>query len=151
MARVSFICVKASEVNDAPLNFNVWVNEAGGNTWNITVEYEWNGGDALKDVIVSIPFSTDEPSITSFDAVYEVAGDSVDWTIGAVDENNSSGSFEFEAQAADESEFFPMSVQFSRTKPYVDIDVTSVALVNMNQDIGFSKEVKSGSDSYKIV
>jgi coatomer subunit delta len=156
---------KASDVDDAPLNFSVWVNESGNNTWNVTIEYEWNGGEPLRDVVLSIPFANDEPSISSFDAVYEVAGDSVDWTIGAVDESNPSGSFEFEAQASDESEFFPMNVQFSKTKPYVDIDVspafvwcaslteqvTSVTLISMGQDIGFSKEVKSGSDSYKIV
>jgi hypothetical protein len=29
--------------------------------------------------------------------------------------------------------------------------VASVALTSMNQDVSFSKEVKSGSDSYQIV
>jgi coatomer subunit delta len=120
---------RASEVDDAPLNFSVWVNESGSNTWNVTVEYEWNGGEPLRDVVVSIPFATDEPSISSFDAVYEVSGDSVDWTIGAVDDSNPSGSFEFEAQASDEADFFPMNVQFSKTKPYVDIDVSGPAYI----------------------
>jgi hypothetical protein len=113
-----------SEVDDAPLSFNVWVSEAGNNTWNITVEYEWNGGDPLKDVVVSIPYDSEEPSITSFDSIFEVTGDSVDWTIGTIDDSTASGSFEFEASAAEDSEFFPMSVQFSKTKPYVDIDVS---------------------------
>jgi coatomer subunit delta len=121
-----------SEVSDAPLSFNVWVNEAGGNTWNITVEYEWSGGEPLRDVSVSVPFATDEPSITSFDAVYEVSGDSVDWTIGTIDDSNSSGSFEFEAQATDESEFFPMAVHFTRAKPYIEVDVSAFLALHNN-------------------
>jgi coatomer subunit delta len=40
---------KAGEVDDPPITFTVWVNDAGGNTWNITVEYEWTGGDSLPD------------------------------------------------------------------------------------------------------
>lgn len=115
---------KVESVTAPPITFTVWVNDAGGNTWNITVEYEWAGGDPLKDVLVSIPYATSEPAVSSFDAVYEVSGDSVDWTIGSVDEDNSNGSFEFEAQASDDSEFFPMNVTFLKTRPFVDVDVS---------------------------
>jgi coatomer subunit delta len=115
---------QAAELQEAPINFNVWVNEAGGNTWNITVEYEWAGGEPLKDVMISIPYSMSEPAVSSFDAVYEVSGDSIDWTIGAVDEENATGSFEFEAQASEDAEFFPMTVHFARAKPFIDIDVS---------------------------
>jgi hypothetical protein len=114
---------KVENISEPPITFTVWVNDAGGNTWNITVEYEWAGGDPLRDVLVSIPYATSEPAVSSFDAVYEVSGDSIDWTIGSVDEENSSGSFEFEAQASDDSEFFPMIVNFSKTRAFVDIDV----------------------------
>jgi hypothetical protein len=117
---------QAKDVQEAPINFNVWVNDAGGNTWNITVEYEWAGGEPLKDVMISIPYSTSEPAVSSFDAVYEVSGDSIDWTIGSVDEESPNGSFEFEAQASDESEFFPMAVHFTRSKPFIDIDVSDI-------------------------
>jgi hypothetical protein len=115
---------KASDIEDAPITFNVWTNDAGGNTWNITVEYEWGGSDPLRDVRVTIPYATTEPTVSSFDAIYEVAGDSIDWTIGTVDDENPGGSFEFEAQAVDEGEFFPMVVHFQKSKPYVDIDVS---------------------------
>ena len=118
------LAAKSGEVDDPPITFTVWVNDAGGNTWNITVEYEWTGGDPLKDVTVTIPYQTMEPAVSSFDAVYEVSGDSIDWTIGAVDEENATGSFEFEAQAENDEEFFPMSVRFSKTAPFVDVDVS---------------------------
>lgn len=116
---------KPGEVNDPPITFTTWVNETSTNTYNITLEYELTGGDSLKDVTVVIPYSTSEPSVSSFDAVYEVSGDSIDWTIGDVDEDNASGSFEFEAQASSEAEFFPMNVRFAKSKPFVEVDVST--------------------------
>ena len=118
----------ASAANDAgnvlPIAFTVWVNKGSDESWTITVEYELTGGDSLKDVAVTIPYATSEPAVSSFDAAYEVSGDSLDWTIGTIDETNETGAFEFEAQAEDEAEFFPMSVRFSKTKPFVDVDVS---------------------------
>jgi hypothetical protein len=52
-----------------------------------------------------------------------------------VDDNNATGSFEFEAQAGDENEFFPMQVKFGKTKPFIDVDVSisDISLIlNMN-------------------
>lgn len=112
----------ASDV--APITFTVWVNKGNESTYNVTIEYEINGAGILRDVVVTIPYSTSEPAVSSFDAVYEVSGDTLEWTIGTVDDSNSNGSFEFEAQAEDESEFFPMNVQFAKSKPFVDVDVS---------------------------
>ncbi|KAH0556741.1 hypothetical protein GP486_005468 [Trichoglossum hirsutum] len=133
-----------------PITFTVWVNKSSGDSYTVTVEYELTGGDSLKDVVVAIPFTTAEPSVSSFDAVYEVTGDSLEWSIGIVDEETSSGAFEFEAQADDESEFFPMNVRFSKTKPFVDVDVTSITLLDMHEDLTFSKEIKSVTEAYVI-
>lgn len=110
--------------NILPISFTVWVNKGSDESWTITVEYELTGGDSLKDVVVTIPYATSEPAVSSFDAIYEVSGDSLDWTIGTIDETNESGAFEFEAQAEDEAEFFPMSVRFSKTRPFVDVEVS---------------------------
>lgn len=107
-----------------PITFTVWVNRGSDESWSITVEYELTGGDNLRDVVVTIPYATSEPAVSSFDAVYEVSGDSLEWAIGTVDESNATGNFDFEAQAEDEAEFFPMSVRFSKTKPFVDVDVS---------------------------
>ena len=106
-----------------PITFTVWVNKGSDGSFTITVEYEMTGDDTLHDVIITIPYSTSEPAISSFDAQYEVSGDSLEWTIGTVDDSNSNGAFEFEAQADDEAEFFPMNVRFSKSKPFVDVDV----------------------------
>ena len=108
----------------APITFTVWVNKGSDETYTLTVEYELTGSDTLKDVIVTIPYNTSEPAVSSFDAVYEVSGDTLEWTIGTVNESNPNGSFEFEAQAEDEAEFFPMSVHFSKSNPFVEVDVS---------------------------
>jgi coatomer subunit delta len=116
---------KADDASAVPITFTVWVNKGSDDTYNITVEYELTGGDALKDVTVIIPYATSEPAVSSFDATYEVSGDSLEWTIGLVDDSNATGSFEFEAQAGDENEFFPMQVKFGKTKPFIDVDVST--------------------------
>lgn len=115
---------KTDDSSALPITFTVWVNKGSDDTYTITVEYELTGGDSLKDVTVIIPYATSEPAVSSFDATYEVSGDSLEWTIGIVDEDNASGSFEFEAQAEDENEFFPMQVKFGKTKPFIDVDVS---------------------------
>lgn len=140
-----------ADSNDAvPITFTVWVNKGSDESWTVTVEYELTGGDSLHDVSVTIPYATSEPAVSSFDAVYEVSGDSLEWTIGTVNESNATGNFDFEAQAEDEAEFFPMSVRFSKSKPFVDVDITSVKLLEMDQDMPFTKDVKSVADSYLI-
>ena len=128
-----------------PITFTVWVNKGSDDLFTITVEYEMSGSDDLHDVAVTIPYSTSEPAILSFDAQYEVSGDSLEWTIGTVDESSATGTFEFEAQAEDEAEFFPMSVRFSRTKPFVDVDVS---LSTLNVSIALTHELSGNIHNF---
>lgn len=121
---------RADDTSALPISFTVWVNKGSDGSYTMTVEYELTGGDALKDVSVTIPYATSEPTVSSFDATYEVSGDSVEWTIGNVDDENPNGAFEFEAQADDENEFFPMQVRFSKTTPFVDVDVSLAYLIS---------------------
>ncbi|KAI1384527.1 uncharacterized protein F4822DRAFT_415495 [Hypoxylon trugodes] len=141
---------KTDDTSALPISFTVWVNKGSEGNFTITVEYELTGGDTLKDVSVVIPYATSEPSVSSFDATYEVTGDSLEWTIGTVSDDNANGSFEFDAQADDENEFFPMQVRFSKTTPFIDVDVSSVVLVEENEDVTFSKDIKSVADSYLV-
>ncbi|KAH6661347.1 coatomer subunit delta [Truncatella angustata] len=141
---------KVDDPEAVPIQFTVWVNKGSEGNYGLTVEYELTGGQELKDVSVTIPYSTSEPSVSSFDAQYEVSGDSLEWTIGTVTPDEPSGSFEFEAQADAEEEFFPMQVRFSKTTPFIDVDVLSVALVEENEEVTFSKEIKSVADNYVV-
>ncbi|KAL3481964.1 hypothetical protein BJX99DRAFT_111637 [Aspergillus californicus] len=132
-----------------PITFTVWVNK-GSDSTTMTVEYELTGSDSLQDVVVTIPYGTAEPAVSSFDAVYEVSGDSLDWNLGNVDENNASGSFEFETSGDDENEFFPMTVRFSKATPFVEVDVTDISLIEEGESTGYSKDIRSVAEGYLI-
>jgi len=140
---------KADDPSACPITFTVWINK-DSDKYTMTVEYELTGSDALRDVSVVIPYSGSEPIVSSFDAAYEVSGDVLEWNIGVVDDQNASGSFEFEAESADENDFFPMSVRFSKSTPYIDVDVNTVSLLEENEEVTFSKEVKSHADNFLI-
>ncbi|KAK3692237.1 hypothetical protein B0T22DRAFT_495493 [Podospora appendiculata] len=142
---------KPDDTSALPISFTVWVNRGQDGNCTLTIEYELTGGDSLKDVTVVVPYASAEPSVSSFDAVYEVSGDSLEWSIGNVSEENSTGAFEFEALADDENEFFPMQVRFSKTTPFVDVDVQSVELIEMNEEVTFSKEIRSVAEAFEIV
>jgi hypothetical protein len=116
---------KTDDSSALPISFTVWVNKGSDGNCTLTIEYELTGGDALKDASVIIPYSTTEPTVSSFDATYEVSGDSLEWTIGSVNKDDPNGAFEFEAQTDDENEFFPMQVRFSKTTPFLGVDVSS--------------------------
>lgn len=137
-----------------PLTFTVWVNR-NDDSYTITIEYELTSSDyaPLRDVVVTIPYSTAEPAVTTFDSMYEVTGDSLEWTIGAIDDSNASGSFEFEAQVGqggDEGEFFPMAVKFEMSRPYVEVEVKSATLVEEGEDMNFEKATRCTVDSFEI-
>ncbi|KAK1751791.1 hypothetical protein QBC47DRAFT_351004 [Echria macrotheca] len=140
----------ADDTSVLPIMFTVWVNKGSDGSTNLTIEYELTGGEPLSDVAVVVPFSSAEPTVSSFDAVYEVSGDTLEWQIGTINEDNASGAFEFEAQTDDENEFFPMHVRFSKQSPFVAVDVLSAELAEMNEEVTFSKEVKSVADNYII-
>ena len=127
-----------AQANDVlPINFTVWVNRGADDSWIVTVEYEVTGttiggGGTLRDVAVTIPYSSSEPAVSSFDATYEISGDSLEWVIGTINYSNPTGNFDFEAQAEDEGEFFPMSVRFTKDQPLVDVDVSIPLLSYLN-------------------
>ncbi|KAF8538440.1 putative coatomer subunit delta [Trichophaea hybrida] len=137
---------------EAPIAFTIWVVHASSGRYTVTVEYELaNETNTLRDVVVSIPFQRSEPSVSSMDETYEVAGDSLDWMLAVVSEENTTGAFEFEAEAEDESEFFPMKVAFRMERPVVGVDVNDISLVELGESVDYKKEVKSVADNYIIV
>jgi len=114
---------KADDASACPISFTVWINNDSGK-YNMTVEYEASGESSLSDVKILIPYQGSEPMVSSTDTAYDITEEVLEWTIGDVDEENTSGSFEFEADANDENDFFPMTVKFNKSEPYVDIDVS---------------------------
>ncbi|KAI9167373.1 Coatomer subunit delta [Paramyrothecium foliicola] len=140
---------KVDDSSACPITFTVWVNK-DADKYNMTVEYELTGSDELRDVSVVIPYQGSEPNVSSFDAAYDVSGDTVEWYIGTVDSEHPNGSFEFEAESSDENDFFPMNVRFNKSSPFVDVDVLNVSLIEENEEVTFSKEIKSAADNFVI-
>jgi coatomer subunit delta len=137
-----------------PLTFTAWVNKSSEGTYTITIEYELTSSTptTLRDVSVTIPYASSEPSVSSFDAIYQVSGDSLEWTIGVIDAESPNGSFEFEAQADDDTEFFPMTVHFDMSGTFVDVDVGEVRMLegSMEEGVDFEKIVKAGAEGFVI-
>ena len=158
-----------------PITFVVWVNASSGGRYSITVEYELqNPDEKLQDLVISIPYQTSEPVVNSTDEVYEVTGDSIDWNMKFVHSENASGSFEFEAQADDEAEFFPMQVSFKKETPFVNVNVSysqvlliftilylvitdrrtykviNVTLTELSEEVDFHKDVRCVASGYTI-
>ncbi|RMZ75589.1 hypothetical protein DV737_g5204, partial [Chaetothyriales sp. CBS 132003] len=132
-----------------PITFTVWVTKAS-DSYTVTIEYELTSTSSpLNHVVVTIPYVT-EPAVTSLDSDYQLGADTLEWSIGTVDESNASGSFEFEATTDDESEFFPMSVKFDLGKPFVGVDVISATLIEEGEEMNFEKTVRSTSDGFLI-
>ncbi|KAL2202039.1 hypothetical protein CC79DRAFT_1338142 [Sarocladium strictum] len=140
---------KVDDTSACPITFTVWINK-DADKFNITIEYELTGGEALNDVSVVVPYQGSEPVVSSFDASYEVLGDTLEWNVGNVDDENPNGAFEFEAETVDENDFFPMVVRFNKATPYIDVDVSSVTLLEENEEVTFSKDIKSGADNFLI-
>jgi coatomer subunit delta len=137
-----------------PATFTAWINRSADGTYTITIEYELTNADAitLKDVSVTIPYASSEPSVSSFDAIYQVTGDSLEWTIGSIDADNPNGSFEFEAQADDDGEFFPMTIAFEMSNTFVDVDVKEVKMLegSMEEGVDFEKVIKATAENFAI-
>lgn len=147
----------AAETPDVlPITFTVWTNKSTDDSYTVTVEYQLadayadSADTVLSDVSLTIPYQSSEPSVSSFDSQYSVTGDSLEWTIGAVDSSNGSGSFEFEAQADDEGEFFPMQIRFDMPKPFIDVDVLTAKLLDEDEEVTFDKVVRTRSDKIFI-
>jgi hypothetical protein len=110
---------------DAPLLFTIWVNP--GSTvgrYTVTVEYELISSHPLKDVTVSVPFKNERPLVSSMDEIHDITAKSVIWTLPSIGEDNTTGSFEFEAEGDEEADFFPMIVKFDMGRPVVNVSVS---------------------------
>ncbi|KAF3913852.1 hypothetical protein ABW21_db0202852 [Orbilia brochopaga] len=144
------LAAKPGDDHLLPLTFNIWVNQGDGDSYTITIEYELQSKEPLNDVTVTIPYAGSEPNVSSFDADFTITGSEVVWKIGTVNEDSNSGSFEFEATADSESDFFPMSASFSKATPFINVDISSVTLTEMNEAVEYVKKVVSRTEKYVI-
>ncbi|KAK6353054.1 hypothetical protein TWF696_005045 [Orbilia brochopaga] len=144
------LAAKPGDDHLLPLTFNIWVNQSDGDNYTITVEYELQSKEPLNDVTVTIPYAGSEPNVSSFDADFTITSSEIVWKIGTISEDSNSGSFEFEATADSDSDFFPMSASFSKATPFINVDVSSVTLTEMNEAVEYVKKIVSRTEKYVI-
>lgn len=137
-----------------PLAINCWPNDTGSGC-DVNIEYELKRSDMeLNDVIISIPL----PSGVGAPVVTECEGDYhhdsrknvLEWSLPVIDESNESGSMEFSINAQPD-DFFPVNVSFVSKKPYCDIALTEVLMVDDDSPVKHTSEVVFYVDKYEIV
>ncbi|KAK9450565.1 uncharacterized protein V1518DRAFT_426460 [Limtongia smithiae] len=142
-----------------PISFTCWLSPAATSTsYQITIEYELTTAAeaedvVLEDVTVTIPIASEVAEIGSTDAEFEHEGDRIRWIIPVVssEAGTSSGSFDFTAEADDESDFFPMEVYFKKSTPFAPIDVQDIVTVEDGASVPFEKEIKVETDKFLVV
>jgi hypothetical protein len=139
-----------------PLTVNCWLSPGAGNSFTATIEYEADAaqlaGDALTDVVISVPFPGSEPDVAGFDEpIYTVHGRRLQWTIPRIDEACDSGSLDFTVEGESENDFFPISVQFHKLQQFCAVGVTKVVRVDDESEVKYGKQAQTAVENYTIV
>lgn len=124
-----------------PLNVTCWP-EAIDNGFDVNVEYTLNPAvlSAIQNVRICIPLpSGASPEVVAVDGSYHFVcfydfylilqypkESFLEWEIGDVSEEQSTGVLEFKIKGESEDDFFPTSVEFESTKTFVDTNVIVV-------------------------
>ncbi|GMI42672.1 hypothetical protein TrCOL_g2900 [Triparma columacea] len=121
-----------------PITINCWPEQDGA-AMNLNLEYEAKEGMVLKNVNIVIPGVHNTPKVISVDGLYkhEQGAGSLIWHNAVVDDNNSSGSLEFNVEGGTAADFFPIHVQFTSDKLFGQVEVSGV-----NGEHGEGGEVK---------
>lgn len=134
-----------------PLSINCWPNEAGSKC-DVNIEYELERTDLeLNDVTISIPTPA-TPLVNECDGDYRHDSHKgiLNWMLPVIDLSNKTGSLEFTV-AGNPGDFFPVNVSFVSKKPYCDIEVENVLMVDDETNVKYSSEVICYVDKYEIV
>ncbi|KAK9245522.1 hypothetical protein V1506DRAFT_537963 [Lipomyces tetrasporus] len=144
---------KGDDPSLVPLSFTCWLSPGIAGTFQVTIEYELQSEDAvLEDVAVTIPVPSEAAEVNS-DSLYDHEGQFIRWRLPVISEaeGTSSGSFDFTAEADEESDFFPMEVYFKKTTPFASIDILDIVGVESGESVPFTKEIKVEAENFSIV
>ena len=101
-----------------PLAITCWPSETGGDSFEVTLEYEMTQELELHDVIISIPIPADvQHQVTSAEvgqASYSRREAALQWSIPMIE--SGSGTIEFQVTGATPDAIFPIAVSFTSRK-----------------------------------
>lgn len=142
-----------------PIFINSWVSSNDDGFMTVTLEYELNSefDGELENVSVQLPLPTSNAHAADPDAAFEQDENSITWLIPSISAN-SSGSFEFVAEADTEDDFYPISVAFETKEvtglapvsTFGKIDVQSVVDRATSEQVEFTKTAKASTASFLI-
>lgn len=145
---------QSQEESNIPLSINCWPSENGQGGCDVNIEYELESEDReLNDVCITIPLPIGcTPVVNECDGEYthDPQKNVLLWTLPIVDSSNKSGFLEFSATATP-GDFFPLSINFVSKRPYADIKITEVLLVDDDSPVKFSTETVFFTEKYEIV
>lgn len=127
-----------------PLSINCWPSENGSGGCDVNIEYELEDTSLeLSDVVITIPMlpGTGTPLVSECEGEYEYEArkHQLTWRLPLIDSTNKSGTCEFSAKGPPDA-FFPVTLNFFCKKPYIDLDVSDVVLVEDGTPVKYSIE-----------
>ncbi|KAL0389825.1 UNVERIFIED_CONTAM: Coatomer subunit delta [Sesamum calycinum] len=116
--------MQSADESLVPLSINCWPSVSGNETY-VNLEYEAPTMFDLHNVVISIPLPAlrGAPNVQQIDGEwrYDSRRSILEWSILLIDDSNRSGAMEFVIPAADTSQLFPISVQFTATSTFSDL------------------------------
>ncbi|KAI0094166.1 hypothetical protein BDY19DRAFT_1061213 [Irpex rosettiformis] len=138
-----------------PLSINCWPTPGNDGTCDVNIEYELeNEGVVLHDVVISIPLpSGSYPTVSSHSGEWALNGSShaIDWIVGRVDADESSGTLEFSIGGDDIGAFFPVHVSFVAQGSIAGVRVASIARVDNGEEVTFSEDASVALKNFTVV
>ncbi|KAK2191611.1 hypothetical protein NP493_50g04000 [Ridgeia piscesae] len=137
-----------------PISINCWPNETNSGC-DVNIEYELEQENMeLNDVSICIPLPSGAgaPLVNECDGEYhhDSRKNVLEWTLPVIDASNKSGAMEFSI-AGHPDDFFPVTVSFISKKPYCDIQINDVQMIDGDTPVKFSSEIVFYVDKYEIV
>ncbi|EKM61765.1 uncharacterized protein PHACADRAFT_248603 [Phanerochaete carnosa HHB-10118-sp] len=138
-----------------PLSINCWPTPSNDGTCDVNIEYELeNSGLILHDVVISIPLPDGSyPTVSSHTGEWALNSTShaIDWIVGRVDPEQSSGTLEFTVGGDDAGAFFPVRVSFVAQGSIAGVRLASATKVDGGEEVTFSEDASLVVDNYTVV
>mmetsp|Transcript_20821 Transcript_20821/g.29932 ORF Transcript_20821/g.29932 Transcript_20821/m.29932 type:complete len:519 (-) Transcript_20821:146-1702(-) len=143
-----------SDSDMIPIKINCWPEEESRGNMIVSIEYSMDVPSlTLHDVDIHIPLGTASPiNVVTVDGSYKhsASNHEVVWQLPLIDSSNSTGSFEFTIKQNSTDAFFPINVNFSSPQLFCAVDVASVTTTDGASPIQYGITKLMSSDEYTI-
>jgi hypothetical protein len=146
---------KVEDVSEIPLSLTVWPQAGKGGVCNVNLEFELHGEVELHNVLIVVPFSSQEAPIVKQSSIgthrHNSRRQQLEWVIDSISPDNSQGTFEFDLAKSEPSSFFPTVITFTANRSLAGLQVLSVTNLADNTPIRFGSETTVTTETYEVV